>query len=275
MPNVNPTGKNTFHRFLDETGNTVFFGRGDKLLVGNNGVSLSFGIGLTKFNGSLKVIRQEVRDLELSIEKDELLNCIPSVQKRIQKGGFFFHASEDPPEVRSIFLRYLKKLDCESEVVIARKIPGVFINRHGKKQNSFYADLLSHLIKNRMKREGKLVLCIAERGSSTREKTLFQALDMARSRAQKKWQNVTIKAEVVFNIQTPRTEPLLNVGDYLAWAVQRVFEKGEMRYYNYLKDRIRLVIDLYDFNKYEGSGNYYDPKINPLTSENKISPPIT
>ena len=68
-----------------------------------------------------------------------------------------------------------------------------------------------------------------------------------------------------------RTEPLLNVADYMCWAVHRVFERGELRYYHFLQDQIRLVVDLYDAANYTGSKNYYTPT-HPLTAENKLSP---
>jgi hypothetical protein len=90
---------------------------------------------------------------------------------------------------------------------------------------------------------------VAQRGSSTREKVLLSALELATKRAAKKWDAKSLKTHAVFNIQNPRTEPLLTISDYLCWAVQRVFEKGEVRYYNYLAAKIRLVIDLYDRNK--------------------------
>lgn len=56
--------------------------------------------------------------------------------------------------------------------------------------------------------------------------------------------------------------------DYLLWAVYRVFLKGELRYYNYLKEKYSLIVDIFDFEKYPG--NYYT-KDNPL-DVNKISP---
>ena len=75
----------------------------------------------------------------------------------------------------------------------------------------------------------------------------------------------------MFNVTKPLQEPLLNIADYFCWAIQRVFEKGETRYYDFVKEKISLVVDLYDIDKYEGFKNYYTPK-NPLTAENKISP---
>ena len=264
----------TFHRFLDETGDTTFYGKGRKLITGQEGVSVCFGLGVVRIDRPLAEAREEVRALQVQVEADPLLNTLPSVRKRTASGGFFFHASNDSPDVRTILLHYIRDLPCEAEVVIARKIPALFEKQHHGLAEEFYGDLLSHLIKNRLKRPGTLVLNVAERGSSTREKVLMKALELAKARAAKKMAAEDLKTRVVFNVQNPRTEPLLTVSDYLCWAVQRVFEKGEMRHYDYLAEKIRLVVDLYDRDKYAGYRNYYDKK-NPLTAANKVGPHVT
>lgn len=263
------------HRFLDEAGDTTFFGAGRQVILGREGVSLVFGIGIVRIDRPLAETRGEIAALHKQVENDPLLNPIPSVVRRVQRGGFFFHASKDAPEVRSVFLRYLRELPCQAEVVVARKIPSLFLQKHHGRDDEFYADVLSHLIKHRLKRPRRLVLNIAARGSSTRAKVLEEALRKATTRAGKRWPTGELQGEVVFNVQTPLREPLLCVADYLGWAVQRVFERGETRFYDYLREKIRLVVDLYDREKYEGSGNYYDHHRNPLTAENKISPPST
>jgi len=264
----------TTHRFLDETGDTTFYGKGRKLIIGQEGVSLCFGLGIVRIDRPLNEVRQEVGALQKQVEADPLLNTIPSVQKRIASGGFYFHACKDSPDVRSVILHCIRDLPCEAEIVVARKIPALFEKQHHGLEEEFYGDLLAHLVKNRLKRAGTLVLNVAQRGSSTREKVLIAALKLATQRAARKWGEAKLKARPVFNIQNPRSEPLLTISDYLCWAVQRVFEKGEVRHYNYLAEKIRLVVDLYDRDKYEGYRNYYDKK-NPLTAENKIGPPVT
>ena len=77
----------------------------------------------------------------------------------------------------------------------------------------------------------------------------------------------------MFNVLKQTDEPLINVSDYFCWAIQNVFEKGHIRYYNFFKDKISTIIDLYDFDAYGKHGwpNYYGNKI-PLTAKNKISP---
>ena len=264
----------TTHGFLDETGDTTFYGKGRKLIIGQEGVSLCFGLGIVRIDPPLNDVRQEIRALQKQVEADPLLNTIPSVQKRIASGGFYFHACKDSPDVRSVILHCIRDLPCELEMVMARKISRLFEKQHHAQEEEFYGDLLSHLIKGRLKGAGTLVLNVAQRGSSTREKVLLSALELATKRAAKKWDAKSLKTRAVFNIQNPRTDPLLTISDYLCWAVQRVFEKGEIRYYNYLAEKIRLVVDLYDRDKYEGWRNYYDKK-NPLTAENKIGPPVT
>ena len=46
------------------------------------------------------------------------------------------------------------------------------------------------------------------------------------------------------------------------------------QFFRAVRERISLVVDLYDAEKYEGSRNYYTPK-RPLTAENKLGPPVS
>lgn len=272
LPEPVDTKRGTDHRFLDEAGDTTFFGKGKQLIVGREGVSLAFTMGMVKINRPLPDVRAEVSALRRSVEQDEYLNVIPSVRKRMERGGFFFHACDDTPEVRQLLFRYIKTLDCSLEAVMARKIPEIFTRKHNHHESEFYADVLSHLIKNKLQMGGKLVLNISSRANSTNNRNLQSALGKATGRAVKKHAPDIITTQVVFNVQNHRAEPLLNVADYLCWSVQRVFERGETRHYDFLGDRIRLVVDLFDQTGYEGSRNYYRGNRR-LTPENRLSPP--
>ena len=50
---------------------------------------------------------------------------------------------------------------------------------------------------------------------------------------------------------------MLQVVDYTNWAVQRAYEKGEMRYFNFLRDKYELIHDVFDKDKYKNGGNFY------------------
>ena len=38
-------------------------------------------------------------------------------------------------------------------------------------------------------------------------------------------------------IQQSKERPLLQASDYVLWAIQRAYEKGDFRYYNYLREK--------------------------------------
>ena len=277
MPDCPPTPEKfqkppTSHRFLDEAGDTVILGKGGVPVFGQPGVSLAFGIGMVKFAGELASVRQRIGELEREIESDAYLNRIPSIARQVAASGFHLHAKDDPPEVREKFYHLIRELDCSLEMMVARKIPALFVRKHDAKESEFYADVLSHLLKNKLKLGEKLVLNIAARGNSTKNTNLDRALHKATARFLKLHEVDEIRSQVVFNLQTPRTEPLLKVADYLCWTVQRVFERGETRFYEFMLDKIRLVVDLYDEDRYAGSKDYYKRE-NPLTAANKLSPP--
>lgn len=263
-----------YHRFLDESGDTVFFGKGKKIIVGEDGVSKCFILGMVKFRTDLDHLRSVIVNLQKDVSNDEYLKGIPSIIKKINAGGYFFHAKDDVPEVRERFFKLLKTLNCSFEAIVARKVPDLFMNKHESNEAFFYADVLSHLLKNKFRKHEKLVLNIAGRGSSTKNKNLTLALEKAKERFASQNPDKVLRTRVVFNVNNQTNEPLLNVADYFCWSIQNVFERGNTRFYDYLQDKVSTVIDLYDFESYGRSGwpNYYGPR-NPLTAKNKISPP--
>lgn len=271
----------TNHRFLDEAGDTSFYGRGRKSIIGTEGVSHSFILGMVKFRDPLEEVRSKVVALQAKVSNDPYFQ-VKSVQKKKVSSGFYFHATDDLPEVRKMFFDLIKSIRCSFEAVVGRKSIERYQTAHKGKEEYFYADLLSHLLKNKLEKEEKIVLNVADRGTSTKHNNLQLALEKAKERlAETKSRKVNnqqitrhdIKANVVFNVQYPTQEPLLNVADYFCWAVQRVFERGETRYYDYVQDQVSLVIDLYDTENFKDWKNYYSPK-NPLTPDKKISPPL-
>ncbi len=262
------------HRFLDEAGDTTFYGKDHVPIIGiQNGVSLCFILGMVKFHAPLEPIRQEIRRLQNQVANDPYFKEVPSIQKKkAEAGGYYFHATDDPQEARKVFFDYLQSLDFSFEAVVGRKIPEIFVHKHNSHESEFYADLLSHLLKNKLQGGGDLILDIAQRGKVTRNIVFEDALEKATVRFLKRKTPDQIKTRIAFNVQYPRTEPLLNVSDYMCWAVQRVFERGETRYYNFIVNKVALVVDLYDSSHYAKNENYYTPR-RPLTALNKISPP--
>lgn len=259
----------TYHRFIDEAGDMTFFLKGKvPATFGDNGISKTFILGMGHVKQPLDKTRDAIRVFCTDIEQDPYFNEIPSIKKRIASGGFYLHAKDDPPELRYKFIDYIvKNVSFSVQMVVGRKSLTRFVNKHNSQEREFYADLLSHLLKDKSSYD-KLVVNIAERGSSTGNVNLENALLQAHDR-HKKRKGTDYTAEIKFNVQKYSSDPLLAIVDYALWTVQRVFEKGETRFYDVLKDKIPTIIDLYDTAKYDGYKNYYG-KSNPLTKDSKV-----
>lgn len=262
-----PTFK--YHRFLDEAGDTTFYGKGRVPIVGSDGVSACFILGMLKVNEPLSGVRQKVIGLQDAISADPWFAGIPSIEKKKAKSGYFLHAKDDVPEVRKMAFELLNSVDCSFEAVVARKLYHVYQGKHNGKESEFYADLLSHLLKNKLNKYDKLVLNIAHRSRCTTHVNLQNGLNKSLERSSRKFPEMQNGCKVIFNVQNPTTEPLLNVVDYFCWSIQRVFERGETRYYDFVADRVSLVLDLYDFENYKQGKNYYGRK-NKLTRDNQL-----
>lgn len=262
------------HRFLDEAGDSTFYGKGKTNIIGQTGVSYSFILGMVKFKEPIETLREKIITLQNSVVDDPYFQ-VPSILKKAAKQGYYFHATDDLPEVRKLFFDLIKEVKCSFEAVVGRKSIEFYETKHKGKQEYFYADLLSHLLKNKLSKEKKLIIHISDKGNSTKHTNLNLALAKAtqRYKSSSGIEEKPVLANVVFEVNYPTAEPLLNVADYFCWAVQRVFEKGETRYYDHVKDKISVVIDLYDQKNYKDWNNYNGPK-NPLTSKNKISPQV-
>ena len=169
------------HRFLDEAGDSTFYGKGKRNIIGTNGVSNCFILGMVKFKQPLEPIRGKVRELQQLIVNDPYFN-VPSVRKKKDAGGYYFYATDDLPEIRKIFFDYIKSLDCSFEAVVGRKSIELYETKHKGVEQYFYADLLSHLLKNKLQLNEQLVLHIAQRGKSTKNNNLNLALEKAKER---------------------------------------------------------------------------------------------
>ena len=263
-----------YHRFLDESGDMTFFDKDGRNIVGQDGVSLTFMMAMVEVKQDLTTVHNDITQMQQLVATDAYFRGVPSIEKRVQNGGFFFHAKDDIPEVRKLMFDYLRNnIKVSAEVIVARKLENIFIKKHERRESQFYADILSHLLKSKLGKDGKLVLNIAARDKTTAQVHLDNALEIAKERFRTNPRNVekSIRKHVTFNVQPQTRDPLLALPDYMLWAVQRVFHQGETRYYDTLKDKLPLIIDMYDTEHYKDWGNYYGTgRNNYLTAANHL-----
>src|ERR1700733_11949873 len=100
----------TYHYFLDKAGDPTFYGKGKSIIVGTPGVSNCYFLGMVKFNSDLDTIRKEVIHLQQQVGQDPYFKSIGSIEKKRNKYGFYFHATDDIPEIRMQFFKYFRCL---------------------------------------------------------------------------------------------------------------------------------------------------------------------
>lgn len=253
---------NNNYFFVDESGDTTFYNRKGEWIVGeDNGSSLILVMGFIRTTEP-EFLRKKLNELKRELSNDEYLKDIPSMSKT----KLAFHAKDDCPEVRYRVFKLLKELPFSCNIVVARKTKHVFEKFEGNTQK-LYDSLITHLFKNILHLSSNNYIYIATRGSKKRQEPLERAIQDALKYTEEKLSMPIVSNQQILP-QTPSGEACLQIVDYCNWAVQRAFLKGDMRYYNFLKEKFGLIVDLYDFKK--GWKNFYS-KSNPFDIKN-ISP---
>jgi hypothetical protein len=143
----------------------------------------------------------------------------------------------------------------------------LFRKRFDLSTSKLYEYLVSKLFENRLHKYRSIDIYFASMGNTVREHTMRRAIQAAMDSFAIKWGRENENTIRVF-VQEASEHPMLQVVDYALWTVNRIYERGDFRYYNYLLERISLVQDIFDRAKYPKT--YYTPK-DPLDSK-KISP---
>jgi len=248
--------------FVDESGDPVFFNRKGKDLVMSGDASPVFIVGFFETKDHTAITRR-LRTLREEIESDDYLRGIPSVVKSVKH----FHAKDDCPEVREKVFKAIKDMDLEAYIIVARKEAAQFIKKFGGKDRNLYSYLVEKLFENRLHLHSEMDIYFSKMGNIIRENNMRQALEKAMHTFKEKWGKEN-NTDIRIFIQEPSEIVPLQVIDYLLWTVYRVYTSNEMRYYNFISDKIKLVIDIFDSKHYPN--NYYTKK-NPLDTK-KISP---
>lgn len=247
--------------FVDESGDPAFYDKKGNFIVGQEGCPkvLIIGFVKTKNPNSMRIELSRLRE-KLS-QKSELQN-IPSMKKTMVA----FHAKDDCPEVRKDVFALLPKLDFSAQIIVARKTPNIIAKFNGN-TNALYDNLITNLFRNVLHKTLINRIYFATRGNRKRQEPLRLAIEKAVELFEDKWQTkVNTVREVI--PQSPCGEPCLQVIDYVNWAVQRAYNRGEMEYFNIIRDKVRLLVDIYDYR--DDWSNFYNKK-NPF-DVNKISP---
>lgn len=225
--------------FVDESGDPVFYDHKGRLIVGHEGCSPILILGFIETQNP-HMLRKAVLELQAAVVTDPYLQGIPSLEKT----AVGFHAKDDAPEVRREFFQLIRGLDFKVQFVVCRKREDTFRSRYKAKTSKFYDDLVTKLFQNVLHRFKQNRIYVATRGSSVRQKPIERALWRAKGRFEKKHKADLSGTNFQVEMQSFKGEPCLSIIDYMNWAVYRAYTKGEMRYYDFVSERVSLLRDV-------------------------------
>ena len=268
MSNGNDSDLLVLHYFVDEAGDPTLFARRRRSIVGQEGCSKYFILGKLEVDDPGGLDR-ELETLRGELLADPYFKSVPSMQPGDGKTAVMFHAKDDLPEVRYRVLKLLAGQAVSFYAVVRDKhrLAEQILARNQAdpdywyRENELYDDLVHQLFKSRFHRGDHFEICFARRGKSDRTAALQLALDQARQTYEQTW---GVRSQTTINIRASRPQECggLQAVDYFLWALQRLYEKGEDRFWAVVRPHAKLVYDMDDIRT-APHGVYYTPS-NPL-----------
>ncbi len=195
------------------------------------------------------------------------------MQPSERKTAVCFHATDDCPEVRREVFRLLMKQPQKLRffAIVARKLAQVDYVRQQQRVDSTFRytkhtlyDFLVHRFAcaGLLHKHESCEIRFARRFERDRNRALAAALEGAFAGFQERRK---LASSVQLHVQSGLSAeyPALQATDYFLWALQRMYEKQEDRYWEYVWPSVRLIVD-HDDRRQAPSGMHYSQK-KPLT----------
>lgn len=251
--------------FVDEAGDPTLFSARGQVLVGSEGCSRCFMLGVLDV-ADPAVLAVAMQALRMQLLADPYFHGVPSMQPASRKTALAFHAKDDVAEVRREVFKLLLQHDLKFFAVVRDKQRVLdYVQRRNLNDlayryqpNELYDNLVARLFKNRLHLAPEVEVCFAARGKSDRSAALRSALQTAQARFQAAWGRPSATALHVKQ-STPAHEAALQAVDYFLWALQRHFERGESRYAELIWSKVG-VVHAVDMTVAAPYGAYYTQK---------------
>jgi len=270
-----PASKIVHQYFVDEAGDLNLFDKKGRVLLGTPGVSNFFLVGVAHLPDP-ELARVKLEALRADLMADPYFEGVPSMQPQAKKTALTFHAKDDLPEVRREVFKMLLQLGAKVQIairrkdVLAREAQALHRYRQLKLQpGDVYDSLIMRLFRNLLHQADENYIVFARRGKALRKEALEQAIAKAKRNYAPRWGQFLDKPTLIRS-GFPSEYAGLQMVDYYLWAVQRLYEAGEDRFFRLLAQDYRLIMDLDDTRR-KPYGEWYSD-VNPLTLD-KIKNP--
>ena len=240
------------HSFVDEAGDTTLFGQYGQVLVGTPDASRYFIVGRLEVD-DIASLEADIVKLRAELLADPLLQGVPSMRPEKKKTAISFHAKNDVPEVRHAVFKLLLKHDLRMSAVVRDK--RVLLEQVQRRQvedptyrnksagHVIYVELIASLFARVGQFGGKREITFAVRGSKPRTAVLQQVLDGI-DKAFVRDFGFAPHGHTRVHSELSVKSGGLQACDYLLWALQRFYGRGEDRYLTAMWSKFVRVVDL-------------------------------
>ena len=190
-----------------------------------------------------------LENLRTNLRANPLYASIPSFA-----GSKAFHAKDDHPEIRSKVFDLLVGLDFKFYAIVKdmRVVRDYVRRRNGMDAayryhpNELYDLAVRMLFKHRLHKADFYRIIFARRGKSDRTAALCEELQKTRAEflAEHPESSTQVSLDVVPSY--PHEQPCLQIADYALWALQRCYERYEVRFLQALWPKVSLIPDVDD-----------------------------
>ncbi|WP_017296075.1 DUF3800 domain-containing protein [Geminocystis herdmanii] len=263
--------------YVDEAGDLTLFDKRGKVMLGKNGVSNTFMIGVVRLSNPI-LVKETLDKLRDNLLLDPIFKNISSMQPSAKKTALLFHAKNDHPQIRQEVFNILGQFEAKVQIAIRRKSELINYAKHLQEdkqeklsEEKIYDSLVTLLFKNMLHQADENRIIFARLGTSERRESLANAIRNAKNNFNQKW-GKNYDSPTIIDVKKSSEEVGLQVIDYYLWALQRLYERNDDSFFLPLALNYSLIVDVDDKRK-RWSGEWYSKK-NPLTLE-KIKPLIS
>ena len=239
--------------FVDEAGDPTLFGKGGKVVAATDGCSRFFIAGKLECR-DVQALTSDLDRLRSDLLSDPFFKDVPSLDPARKRTAVHFHAKDDPPEVRFLVYKLLAKHDLRFVAVVRdklrlldyaqqrRRIDPAY--RYDPDGHELYDELTRHLF-SRMHGLNHHKIVFAQRGQKPRTKAFVDAIEHEHEHGTIPEESGLARpkpTEVLCSF--PKDHAGLQAVDYYLWALQRFYERSEVRYLNFVWPQILEVLDL-------------------------------
>lgn len=234
--------------FLDESGKPEVYSRKGTNLVEAGTASQYLLIAAVRTSDHLQ-IQEAVTAKRLEILRDRSLSEKFSPAYSLNA----FHAQTDYPEVKQKFYEWIRdcKLDLKIAVIVAEKLKAY--PQLQRDSGRLYATVAGQLLKRFLHTSEKMEVIFSRRDASLKAREKLQLVVDSLRFEYASEHSLSANAFVIYHHNPHYTHGGLQIADYVAHAVFQVFERGNRKWWEVIREEVGYVQDIFNKKSYSRS----------------------